>query len=365
MKKSMKRIGALLIALTVCVSCLFAGGLFASAEEPDTELSLTSPNISATDDTVEIKINLDKNPGLVTFSVRVQAPNGFKLTKKVFSGFGTDMSKPVSATPDNPYPLVWGDDLASENCTTTGTVFTLTYAVDHSVVVAGGTYTFELIDFGASAFLDFDLNDHYATYKTGTVTVAACQHTYGNWIIDHDANCTEPGLKYRVCSKCTAHDEEVIPAKGHVDGEWVEVTKHTCTDDGEEVLYCAECGEELNRRTVPAGHVEGEWVEETKHTCTEDGEEVQHCAECGEELARRPVPAAHTPGEWVVKKAATANEKGLEAHVCAECGEEYETRDIPIPPTGDNMNLALAVFALAIAFGGMTVLLAKKADTRA
>ena len=45
----------------------------------------------------------------------------------------------------------------------------------------------------------------------------ACTHSYGEWIIDADASCTQRGFAHRVCALCNGYEFNVIDEKGHTD----------------------------------------------------------------------------------------------------------------------------------------------------
>lgn len=75
------------------------------------------------------------------------------------------------------------------------------------------------------------------------------QHTYGEWYIETDATCTEPGVRRRDCTVCAHSETEVISAKGHSFGAWYESIKATTTSYGQERRDCAHCGAYETRET--------------------------------------------------------------------------------------------------------------------
>lgn len=113
------------------------------------------------------------------------------------------------------------------------------------------------------------------------VLLSACgehKHKFSNWQIKAEANCTEAGLRERVCADCGEVESEVLPALGHnwhVDN----VTKQaTCLEPGLETTHCLRCGEVNNEVEIkPLGHL---WSEEIHgegmghyHLCTREGDE--------------------------------------------------------------------------------------------
>ena len=110
------------------------------------------------------------------------------------------------------------------------------------------------------------------------VLLSACgdhKHKFSNWQIKAEANCTEAGLRERVCADCGEVESEVVPALGHnwhVDN----VTKQpTCLEPGLETTHCLRCGEVENEVEIkPLGHL---WSEEIHgegmghyHLCTRE-----------------------------------------------------------------------------------------------
>lgn len=45
----------------------------------------------------------------------------------------------------------------------------------------------------------------------------SCKHSYGDWFVTTNADCTNDGEQSRVCSKCNKIDTEKIPALGHTE----------------------------------------------------------------------------------------------------------------------------------------------------
>ena len=74
--------------------------------------------------------------------------------------------------------------------------------------------------------------------------IPATGHTFGDWIIDKEANCTENGSKSHRCEKCgETADVTEIPAKGHTFGEWTITAEATYFNAGEMTRKCSVCDE--------------------------------------------------------------------------------------------------------------------------
>lgn len=155
-----------------------------------------------------------------------------------------------------------------------------------------------------------------------TVNVVSCIHTYGNWIVEKDASCTEDGSRYRVCSKCGEKDTEAITATGHsYSDELIIVKEATCTEDGIMARVCTVCGAETDNTPIQAsGHTYSEnWILEKEATCEENGIEYRECTVCGEKDIRETETIEHSFGEWT-GTAATCTEDGYETRICSVCG---------------------------------------------
>ena len=57
-------------------------------------------------------------------------------------------------------------------------------------------------------------------------------HSYGGWVTEREATCTDNGISVRYCTVCNARDTQTIPAPGHRDAD----------GDG----YCDACNTDLN-----------------------------------------------------------------------------------------------------------------------
>lgn len=66
-------------------------------------------------------------------------------------------------------------------------------------------------------------------------------HSYGDYTVDSEPTCTEPGTKTRTCSECGYEDSRTIPALGHDWGEGVVTTEPTTTSTGVMTYTCNRC----------------------------------------------------------------------------------------------------------------------------
>ena len=71
------------------------------------------------------------------------------------------------------------------------------------------------------------------------LAAAACTHSYGEWIIDADASCTQRGFAHRVCALCNGYEFDVLDETGHADED----------ADG----YCDVCDAIISAQTPDTG----------------------------------------------------------------------------------------------------------------
>ena len=177
--------------------------------------------------------------------------------------------------------------------------------------------------------------------------IPALGHTYSDWIVDLNPNCTEAGSKHKECTVCFAVlTTESISALGHTETDWIEDKAATCDAKGAKHKECTVCGVTTKTAAIPVlGHTEKAPVVENNvaPTCTENGsyDEVVYCATCGDELARNniSVPAlghtmteatcqtpstcsvcGHTEGEVVACKAGETKKENEVAPQCEATG---------------------------------------------
>ena len=156
------------------------------------------------------------------------------------------------------------------------------------------------------------------------------QHIWGDWIIDRQPTEQAEGLKHRICTRCSAVDEEPIAKQEHNVSEREKYADATCESPAIYWCYCPNCGEGYYAEVGESlgGHV---WDMEngviTKAvTCTEDGMISFPCInpnnpDCKETLDEIIVAPGHTE-VTLEGKDATCLEPGYTAGTyCSVCGE--------------------------------------------
>ena len=134
-------------------------------------------------------------------------------------------------------------------------------------------------------------------------------HSYtGEWIIDYDATCDDPGSNHRFCDNgCGTKQEGTIPAKGH--NMVTDPAKDaTCAENGlTEGSHCTRCDHKVAQTVIPA--------------TGEHNYEGGSCTVCGTEDPNYVPPHVHDYKE-AVKTPATCTTTG-EITLTCECGHSY------------------------------------------
>ena len=119
-------------------------------------------------------------------------------------------------------------------------------------------------------------------------TVAACEHTFGEWKITKYQTCVDKGTKEGKCSKCgETKTEEILPSGVHSYGGFAVTSEATCTNKGIEVAVCKNCGDTSERDIAPTGHTYSEWIDVvSKKDCITPGKRVRYCENCDDDIEK-------------------------------------------------------------------------------
>lgn len=164
----MKKVFLVFLSVLLVATMLPLGTVMAADSAPT--VLLNKVIVKPDSKTVTLTLSLQDNPGIICGSVYVEAPDGFVLDSWNDTGlFGEYMHYPNKPF-NNPYKLVWANDLAPENYTNNGDLITLTYLVGDAV--APGTYEFKLNPTGLNDdFVNYDLKVYLGTRVNGAVSV--------------------------------------------------------------------------------------------------------------------------------------------------------------------------------------------------
>lgn len=164
-----------------------------------------------------------------------------------------------------------------------------------------------------------------------TVKTLACTHEYGGWIIEKEAGCTETGKQYKICSKCSDKEEQVISAAGHSYSADLQIIKEaSCTENGEKARVCTKCGNKTDNEAIEAaGHsFPEEWTAETSADCQSAGTEYRLCSECGMKEIRETEAVAHDY-ELVEETETTPDGPGHRTFTCKVCSNTVTEEYVP------------------------------------
>ena len=183
----------------------------------------------------------------------------------------------------------------------------------------------------------------------------ACEHTYGEWIVERQATCKEEGLQSKTCTKCSRmvkksientndHTEVITPAvpatcqkagltKGThcsvceiviVPQQVIPAVAHTYSDK-----YDASCNVCGSYRDAKCAHTEIETLKGKAATCTETGLTAgSKCKKCGEILTVQSVIPVIAHSYSATVTAPTCAAEGYTTYTC-KCGDRYVADRIP------------------------------------
>ena len=322
-------------------------------------------DIPVTEDTVDVDIRFDNNPGLWTARLFIVYPDALSLDNgsgvpditnscKIFPNKGDlYMGNPDVALSSENLLEELQNVVVKEGLTVNGYRSTVIYfEMDTPTGVAEGdgvvaTLHFKLTDKAkAGSKLDIrfyydEVSDYFyvendangdpvfTIYTPDTVGAdlniisVECAHE-NTEVQKKSATCTEAGYTKTVCTVCKeVLSETVIEAPGHLylQQSNTVITPPTCTEDGYTTRYCDVCGDPKVGDVVTAwGHDEEGEVVIVESTCTVAGTKTIHCDFCGEVSKVEELPLGdHTYDEGTVVEP-TPTEQGYTLYTCTACG---------------------------------------------
>ena len=126
--------------------------------------------------------------------------------------------------------------------------------------------------------IDPDGNVYRSQYGMPSQSIPAPGHSFGDWVTETEATCTQNGKEIRTCGICGEKEERVISRKQHDFGESEVVKKKSCTEIGLEKQTCKICGFELETAGKYApGHKYGQEIERVDPTADAAGYVIYRC----------------------------------------------------------------------------------------
>lgn len=138
----------------------------------------------------------------------------------------------------------------------TGIVVGIVYNDGHEETVS------DVSEITAEGYNPMQLGDQYVTIscrgKSAVISVRTVRseihvHTPGEFVVDREPTCTEPGRRHAnclVCGEIVPDIDSEIPALGHSFGEWITVAEPTGVVEGARDRVCSVCGF-TERETIP------------------------------------------------------------------------------------------------------------------
>lgn len=175
------------------------------------------------------------------------------------------------------------------------------------------------------------------------IPVVKDAHSFGEWIVDLEPTCSSIGIKHRICTVCNEHESENIDENkdNHLFEEWITVKEPTCSKDGKKERACP-CGykeEAIVSKLTEGGHTYGEWSISIEPTCSEGGQRIRYCLECEKPQAEALTPldeGGHSFGEWYTVLEPTCSSIGAKKRDCAYC-DFIEDGEIDILLSGGHL----------------------------
>ncbi len=154
-----------------------------------------------------------------------------------------------------------------------------------------------------------------------TIKVVEKEHKYpSSWTVTRKADCTQTGIKTRICSLCGKTETQTIAKKSHAYDSGAVTKSATCNNAGEKTYTCTVCGA-TKTETIPAtGHtiVKDRAVQPTD---TEPGlTEGSHCSVCGKVIMEQKIIPVRKP----------ADEKGDDMDSTHTAEEKVEASPSPV-----------------------------------
>lgn len=320
----MKRKLAGIMAAILCC-CLILNGIKTQAAEENDAGKISVDNISGKPgDTINIPVNLEKNPGIVALYISIEYDSSVLQLNNVTD---TKLLSDYQAgdVKQNPFVISWEIASATENIKTTGVLANLNFTIVSDA--RPGEYAITVSEFGSSNIYDVDLQDVAFEFNAGTVTVDSPEHEHvynGKTEVIKEADCTNDGLRRTYCSVngCSEYEETIIKATGHTPGEWQTEKEENCTEEGIQIRNCTVCGVKIEEKSIPAsGHKLGEWQIMKAATCIDTGMKAQYCTVCNEKVKEEIInPTGHSYGEWIIVTPPSINKEGSKMRTCSVCG---------------------------------------------
>ena len=249
MKKHILKLGAMLMSIVLLLS---SSWLVSTSADAKMEIAVDTIEITESDDTVELNVELKNTIGFTTLTLRIGYNSDVFSIESVKDGGILGNNSHTKNYTKNPYVLTWDEDTAEENFTENGTLATIKFKVAEGAAV--GDYTFEATISGKYDIMDVN----------GAVSSDKYTLTNGKVTISHDLD--ESNVKTATCLEdggvwCNGCEEYIVTSDDYKKKEhnWVKndalSKKETCEEDGYDYYECdAGCND---HKTEPIDNISG------------------------------------------------------------------------------------------------------------
>lgn len=155
---------------------------------------------------VDVKISIENNPGIVNMMLKVSYSNKLKLTA-VTDG---DVLGSAMHTPNyklNPYYLTWANDTITSNITANGVIATLTFETEEDTIE--GLYRVEVSYDNKNADI-VDVNFQTIDFKTVSGGVEIVNYKVGDVNGDGNINTLDRMILSRYIAKWDGYEEQIV-----------------------------------------------------------------------------------------------------------------------------------------------------------
>ncbi len=327
MKKIFSFIVAVIMVVSICVTCFAAGNsISCTASKTDVKIG----------ETVSVSVTLTNSDAFKAFGLSFEYnTNVFEFVNGEWFIQGALLKDVDKAK--NKAAVAYKDPTVQN-----GEIFTFDFKVKSGIEV--GTYDISVVPTMKNGTDTINITGDTVKVNvvegvvttpsdtSSTTTPSGHTHKFGDFVTDLEPTCTEPGIKSRHCSVCNQRSEITnIDPSGHDWTDWNIEVEATNESAGLKSKTCNKCGEKLTAEIAKLStdgheHTFGEWEITKEPTCKDKGEQIHQCtytdceAEEKEDIAKKP----HEYGKWSIERMPTLEKEGLLQCVCSVCNDVKE-----------------------------------------
>ena len=234
--------------LCVFLCAVFTFPIFSVNAQTSGPVITVSELTAVPGDTVAVSIDISENPGIMAMTFTVSYDTDAFTFKKYKLGIRNDYL--IVDHPDKGYVSFVNGEMSDKK--KNGNLFVLMFEVKENA--APGRHPFNIRNINPEksgdslkgCFANFAHTEITPTVINGGVTVGKiCSnsgHTYGEYKVISEPNCTETGIKARTCKVCGHIENAEIPAVGHsFEDSWTVDRPATSQQQGVMSRHCKNC----------------------------------------------------------------------------------------------------------------------------